>query len=418
VRYEKRSGSMASIPTEKLYWKQPEQAAFEADGPQLSELDGKPSIVLDRTLFYPEGGGQLGDIGTLTIGASALRVVDTQIDDSGTIHHVLAERSVIDAGGSVRGTIDRDRRRDHTTQHTAQHALSRALADVARAETVSSRLGATTCTIDVTRASLRDADLHRAEDLVNALVGSDVEIRALYPDPSELPNLPLRKQPKVAPGEVIRIIDIDGFDMTPCGGTHCSRTGQIGQLRVVGVEKYKGMSRITFHAGLRALSDARTKHDLLTTVATDLTCSILDVPTAVGKLRTELKGTRTQLDAARAELADLIARAALADLPEGTTPIVIPLLRSTDDIASLRLLAGKLASSPRVIALTATVDPSTGELLVVLQRGPFTTIDCGAFIQAQAKSRDGRGGGRPERAEGRFPKGTSLDELATALSEI
>ncbi len=409
--------------TEKLYWSDPHLTSFVTTGVRLVEHGGKPALVLDRTLFYPEGGGQLGDSGTLTVGASTLQIADTQLDDAGMILHLLAEAPSADVIASlgeetsVRGTIDAGRRRDHMAQHTAQHALSRALADVARAETVSARLGATSCTIDVARAGIiPDAELHRAEDLVNGLVSSDVEVRALYPEPDELAKLPLRKQPKVTEG-VIRVIDINGFDMTPCGGTHCTRTGQIGQARIVGLEKYKGMLRITFHAGLRALTDARATHDALAAIAADLTCGVMDVPGAVTKLRASLKDARSQLEAVRTELVELVARAAVERLPSADAspgPIVLPMLRRNDDVGALRLLAGKLATDPRVVALAGGTDPASGELVLVVQRGTAGKLDCGAFIQAQAKMRAGRGGGRPERAEGRFPRGTSLEVLASA----
>jgi alanyl-tRNA synthetase len=409
--------------TEKLYWSDPHVVSFETTGAELAEHDGKPSIVLPRTLFYPEGGGQLGDRGTLAVlvpGGPSLEVTDTQTDERGVIHHLIAARpDGIAADAAVRGSVDQARRRDHMTQHTGQHALSRALADVARAETVSARLGATTCTIDVGRPGLADADLHRAEDLANDVIANDVPVRPLYPTADELSRLPLRKAPKVTEG-TIRIIEIEGFDLTPCGGTHCTRTGQIGQIRIVGTEKYKGMLRITFHAGQRALEDARAKHAALSALAAALTCGLGDVPDAVGKLRAELKGSRARLDEVRAELADLVAARALAALAGGTggagagaNPIILPLLRENDDVGSLRLIAGKLAAGrPGVVALVAALDPATGELVVVVQREGGASFDCGAFIQAQARARSGRGGGRPERAEGRFPKGVSLEALA------
>ncbi|HEY5242122.1 MAG TPA: alanine--tRNA ligase-related protein, partial [Polyangiaceae bacterium] len=134
----------ATGQTEKLYWTDPFATTFEATA-RPGELGGQPTIVLERTLFYPESGGQLSDQGTLLIGARSVAVDDVQIDDAGVIHHRLAAPlDVVD--GVARGTIDAARRRDHMAQHTAQHALSRALVDVARAETVSSRLGASSCT--------------------------------------------------------------------------------------------------------------------------------------------------------------------------------------------------------------------------------------------------------------------------------
>lgn len=383
--------------TEKLYWSDPHASTFETTGAAAGELGGKPSVVLPRTLFYPEGGGQLGDVGTLAFGDTTVTVIDTQVDDRGVIHHLVGAAVTLDASSPVRGTVEAGRRRDHTVQHTAQHALSRALADVARADTVSARLGTTTCTIDVSRATVPDAELHQAEDLVNALVAGDVEVRALYPTAEELARLPLRKAPKVTEG-VVRVIEIADFDLTPCGGTHCTRTGQIGQARIVGLEKHKGMLRITFHAGLRALADARSKHAALAALAADLTCGVADVPGAVAKLRAELKGTRAQLDATRTELVELVAAATLAGLAADAGPvIVLPLLRPNDDVGALRVLAGKLASDPRVVALAGGLDPQTGELVVVVQRGRDAPFDCGAFVGAEARglpARAPRGGSR------------------------
>jgi len=239
-------------------------------------------------------------------------------------------------------------------------------------------------------------------------------VQTAFPTAEELAKLDLRKQPnekKSAAG--VRVVTIEGFDTTPCGGTHVARTGQIGQVRIVATEKYKGMLRITFHAGRRALDDARARSDALSAVAAELTCGALDVPNAVSKLRTDLKSMRAQLDAARLELAEHVARGLLAGL-EGDGPHVLAVDRPADDLASLRALAGKLAADARVVALCAGADAGSGEVVLVVQRGSKTTLDCGAFVMAQARACGGRGGGRPERAEGRFPKGTSLEGLREA----
>jgi len=409
--------------TEKLYWDDALATSFATTGAALTTFGGKPSITLARTAFYPEGGGQLGDIGHLTIGTSLVEVVDTQVDDEGIIHHVLAgdvPRELAASLGSgaevpVQGTVEAKRRRDNMVQHTAQHALSRALADAARATTVSARLGATACTIDVDRPGISDADLHRVEDLVNAVVMSDVPVVTSFPSADELAKLALRKQPNPAKSaRGVRVVSIEGFDISPCGGTHCTRTGQIGQVRIAATEKYKGMLRITFHAGTRALVDARSRADALAALAKDLTCGALDVPAAVAKLRADGKALRDRLEAARTELAELVAARALAALPEGAGPHVVSLVRTKDDLGALRVLAGELAKDARVAAIVGGEDAASGEVVLVVQRGADARLDCGAFVMAEARLRGGRGGGRPERAEGRFPRGTSVEVLATA----
>jgi alanyl-tRNA synthetase len=409
------------MATEKLYWADPFATTFEATA-RLGELGGKRTVVLDRTLFYPEAGGQLADLGSLALAGhgAALRVSDVQIDEAGDIHHVVAEAPGDAAAleGVVRGVIDAERRRDHMTQHTGQHALSRALVDVARADTVSSRLGATSCTIDV-EGALDERDVARAEDLVNAVVMSDVPVRQLFPTPDELAKMPLRRAPKVATG--VRVIDIEGFDLSPCGGTHCTRSGQIGVVRVVGLEKYKGGWRVTFHAGRRALDDARKKEAVLADLARDFTCGMLDVGGAVGKLRAELKARMDALSSTRGELVELLAERVLAAHPpdaSGTTVVVLP--RERDDVGMLRTLAGRLAARADVVAFCAAPDAAgdKGEpgLTVVVQRGAGATFDCGAWLKRVAAAHGGRGGGRPERAEGRLPLGLSLEALARGLA--
>lgn len=415
-------------PTEKLYWLDPRPGAdglsFETRGATLATDAGRSSILLPQTMFYPEGGGQLGDIGTLAVGVHKLRVADTQIEH-GVIHHVLegalpealaeAFRTSAALEITVRGTVDGIRRQDNTVQHTAQHALSRALADAAHADTASARLGLTSSTIDVARPGIKDADLHAAEDLVNAVVMSDVAVLTSFPGPEELARLELRKQPnaeKSAAG--VRVVSIEGFDLSPCGGTHCTRTGQIGQIRIAATEKYKGMLRITFLAGRRALTEARTHHDLLATLASDLTCGPQDIAAAVTKLRSDGKTLRDKLEVARAELAELVACRLREALPSGPGPHVVPIVRLLDDLPSLRALASELTKDPRVVALVAGQDEGSGELVVVVQRGADARLDCGAFVMTQARAHGGRGGGRLERAEGRFPRGTALEVLGAA----
>jgi alanyl-tRNA synthetase len=405
------------MATEKLYWADPFATTFEAQSPpRLAELGGRRTVVLDRTLFYPEAGGQLADAGTLVVGDRTLRVADVQIDDAGDIHHVVEGdlREADLAAAAVRGTIETARRRDHMAQHTGQHALSRALVDVARADTVSSRLGATTCTIDV-EGALDERDVARAEDLVNAVIMDDVPVKQLFPTPDELRALPLRRPPKV--DRDVRVIEIEGFDFSPCGGTHCTRTGQIGVVRVVGLEKYKGGWRVTFHAGRRAIDDARRKEAVLGELAREFTCGVLDVGNAVGKLRAELKARTDALSGARGELVELVAARVLDAHPpaaEGVTPVV--LVRDRDDVGTLRALAGRLASRGDVVAVCAGGLAEGGaDRNVVVQRGATASFDCGAWLKRVAAEHGGRGGGRPERAEGRLPSGLSPEALEQLL---
>ncbi len=409
------------MPTEKLFWQDPFATTFETHGARLASFGDAPSLVLDRTLFYAEAGGQLADTGKLRVGDRELYVSDVQVDERFDIHHLVPELAsapvALGPDAPVRGSIDRDRRRDHMVQHTAQHMLSRALVDVAGAETVSARLGLSSCTIDVNLSDVADRALAEAVDLVNSAVMDDRIVRSLFPTAAELSVMKLRRPPKVASD--VRIIDIEGFDLTPCGGTHCTRTGQIGSVIIAGTERYKGKLRVSFHAGRRATLDARANQTVLGALAKDFTCGPLDVPAGVAKLRAELKARMEALSATRGELVELVAQQMLASHPpdpSGTTRIA--LRRPHDDIGMLRTLAGRLAMRPDVVACCAGGDPSRGpstgsreEVVVVIQRGSSATFDCGGWLKAATASHGGRGGGRPERAEGRLPADADLEFL-------
>jgi alanyl-tRNA synthetase len=172
------------------------------------------------------------------------------------------------------------------------------------------------------------------------------------------------------------------------------------------------MLRVTFHAGLRALADARAKDAVLGGLACDFTCGALDVGGAVDRLRKDLQAARDLLGGARGELLELLAERILSAHPpraEGTGTVVV-VLRRKDDLGMLRALAGRLAERSDVVAICAAPDPEspTGDFAVVAQRGASATFDCGAWLKSKAAATGGRGGGRPERAEGRLPKEAPL----------
>jgi alanyl-tRNA synthetase len=400
--------------TEKLYWNDPFALDFDATLLSLTSHRGATSLVLDRTRFYPEGGGQLGDRGTLCVAGREIAVRDVQIDDDGTVHHLVEgsfDELVLDRPLEVTGRVERDRRRDFMAQHSAQHMLSRALIEVARAETVSCRLGEVNATIDTSLASLNDAALAKAEDMVNDLILDDVPVRTHFPTPEELAAMPLRRAPKVSTG--IRIVEVEGFDFTPCGGTHVTRTGQIGPLRIAGTERYKGGTRVTFLAGRRALADARGKDALVADLAKTFTCGAAEIPAAIRKLRADLEAKTAAFAAARGELVQLLADKILTEHPAEPAGTRIFVAREEADLPTLRTLAGALARRPDVIAFVASRDPS-GDLLLVVERGSAAAFDCGAWFKATTSRVGGRGGGRPDRAEGRLPAGIDLATVVTA----
>jgi alanyl-tRNA synthetase len=389
--------------TARLYHHDPLLLAFDARVLAHAAWSGAPSVILERTAFYPEAGGQMADRGEL----AGLRVLDVQVDDAGLVHHVLdGPLPAVDA--SVHGAVDRARRRVHMSLHTAQHMLSRALCDLAAADTVSARLGETTCTIDLDREAVDERRIAEAEDLVNALIDDDLPVRAFFPTPAELAALPLRRAPKVT--ENIRVVAVGDFDFTPCGGTHCTRSAQVGPVHVSGLERYKGKVRVSFSAGKRARAELWQHAGVLRDLGKAFTCGPLDVPGGVAKLERELTEAREALGHARGKLADAVG-VELAAQAAATGRVVAVLEDAGVDL--LRALGTRLTAQPGVVVLLAGRGPDG--LSVLIARGAGSTFDCGAFLKRAAAQAGGRGGGRPERAEGRLPATADWAALVAAL---
>lgn len=390
--------------TERLYHLDPLLLSFDARVVDHVRFEGRSAVVLDRTAFYPESGGQMADRGRLATAA----VLDVQVGDDGRVAHVV-EGTLPEVGVVVTGEVDRARRRVNMALHTAQHLLSRALADVADTETLSSRLGETTCTVDVDASELDDRSLSRAEDLVNSLVDDDLEVRAWFPDPAELERLPLRKAPSVE--GPVRVVRIGDFDVTPCGGTHCTRTSQVGSVRVTGMERYKGGTRVSFVAGRRARDRLAAESDILGSLARELTCAPEDVPGALEKLRRQLQDTRDAAGKLQARLAEL--EAARLETEQGGREIVVELIEGAGP-ELLRAIAGRLVREGHAVLLGGA---RADGISLLATRGDGSMIDCGALLRRVVELGGGRGGGKPERAEGRLPPGVAFAELASVALE-
>lgn len=359
---------------------------------------GRPSVVLDRSVFYPEAGGQMADRGTL----DGRDVIDAQVDDEGRVHHVL-EGELPAVGARVRAVIDRPRRRVHMALHTGQHMLSRALVDLCSAETVSSRLGEQACTIDVDRDGLSASGVAECESLVNRVIDEDRGVRAWFPHPDELANLSLRRAPKQT--ENVRVVDVSGFDVSPCGGTHVTRTAQIGLLRVLGTERYKGGTRVTFTAGPRARAMLFDEDRVVRELARDLICAPHDLAASVVRVRGETTVAREELGRVRAILARALVEEARRGAERDRVVLVLP--EGGVELAKA-VVAGLTKEGSLTVIVAARIEEG---LHTIVARGPGSSVDAGALLKSIATASGGRGGGRAERAEGRLPADADLIAL-------
>jgi alanyl-tRNA synthetase len=232
--------------TRKLYWENP--YLFEARANVISTDcdDEECNVVLDKTIFYPDmSGGQPGDIGTIGE-QKVLRTFERGSD----IVHVLKSQP---RATNVSLNINPDRRFDLMQQHTGQHLLSGVLYRLFKYETISFHLGEDYATIDLNCPAISDEELEQTERLCNKIIQSNFEVKSYFVSRDKVKYLPVRKPPTV--DEDIRIVEIEGFDFSPCGGTHLSGTGELGLIKILKTEKYKGNVRMYFLCGKRALKD-------------------------------------------------------------------------------------------------------------------------------------------------------------------
>jgi alanyl-tRNA synthetase len=374
--------------TERLYYSDSRLTSFDATVQSCDATGDRFELRLDRTAFYPTSGGQPFDTGRL----NDVRVVDVVDRDDGEILHVT--EGAIPVGTTVHGEIDWARRLDHMQQHTGQHLLSAAFDRLFGARTESFHLGADTSTIDLAR-EVSPKEINRAEDAANAVVWDDRGVEIRYATDDEAARLPLRKESQRT-GK-LRLISVPDFDLSACGGTHVPRTGSIGIIAVSGWERFKGGSRISFVCGGRALAAYRTARDVVTGATRALSIAPADLGATIERFRAESKDLSRAVKDLRTEVAGYRA-AALRETAE-TSGVGRGVLRHEPgwDASALKSLALAIVSEPGfVVVLAGDGQPAP----VVVARSADRDFDSGRWMQGAAAALGGRGGGRPELAQG------------------
>jgi len=443
------------MPAERLYYADSTLTQFTATVTDIRERSrtGGTSlwqVALDRSAFYPTSGGQPHDTGTLTATApSGARleapIVDVEEDEQGEVWHLTPKPLL--AGTQVEGRIDLDRRLDHMQQHSGQHLLSALFYQELRALTVSFHLGDTLSTIDLNTESVEPAQLAHIEGLANAIVAEarPVAHRSVNAGDAEilLQSGALRKLP-IRSGD-IRLVVITGntaagvitgkdatggtgaiygdgvpnpdLDVNACGGTHVTSTSQIGAVLIRGTERIRQSVRVTFLCGNRAIAAARLDDALLTQLGRELSVGRADLPTALARLRAEIKSSTKERQVLREDLANYhAARLIVEDPPQNDLRIV---RRSFPDRDAdyIKLLASRITSAaPHTIALLASTQQAPAAVVVACSQE--LGWNAGQMLRTALAPAGGRGGGSATLAQGLVPTdqlGPALDALETLL---
>lgn len=364
---------------EKLYLTDSYRTRFTAQVTACRPWKDGWEAALDATAFYPEGGGQPADTGRL----GEAQVLDVQETDGEVWHRVDRPLPV---GGGVAGEVDWARRLDYMQQHTGEHMASGIIHRLYGYNNVGFHLGAEVVTIDFDGV-LTQPQLDEVEQLVNEAIWRDLPVRAWVPPAGELAALPYRSK-KAIDGPV-RLVEIPQCDLCACCGTHLSTTGQVGMVKFLSLQHYKGGVRLTLCCGGRALTDYRETHRQIAAIAAMLSQKTTGALAAVQRLKAEREETQRMLGAAQQEL--FACKAAMQPLAEGD------LLRFEQGLSPDGLRRYALALAERCCGTAAVFSPQEGGWRYALAS---RREDMRALSKELNGALSGRGGGSRELAQG------------------
>ena len=388
--------------TRKLYHEDPYLQSFSSQVYERIEYQGKPALILQQSAFYPTSGGQPHDTGTLN-DAIVLDVIE---DEKYGLVHVLE----VDIGDDfVYGQINWERRFDHMQQHSGQHLLSQVFLRLCEAETLSFHLGDESSTLDVDLADLDRETVSFVETISNQVIYENRSIMAHILNQEELAQFPLRKMPsREGP---IRLVEIAQFDYSPCGGTHCAHTGELGLIKIIKTENYKGGTRVHFLCGRRALRDYQHKSAILKGLGETLTVGETALMPKILKLQNESKQLRRERSELSEKLLDYEAAALLAERERIGDCYLLEKVFEDRPAKELKHLATKiLTRAPAsVILFGGALDGKASLVFLCSEELPY---HMGNVMKSACELLDGRGGGQAHQAQGGGP---ALDRLAEAL---
>lgn len=396
--------------TDRLHRHDPYLLAFDALVVARREHQGRPAVVLDRSAFYAESGGQPWDTGTL--GEARVLAVVEQGEE---IVHVL-DRAL--AADRVHGQVDAERRRDHMQQHHGQHLLSKAFVELAQAETIAFHLGSQVTTVDLDRLVTAD-QARAAARRANAIVWDARPVHV-----STLSRAEAREQGLEPPGVdgAVRIVEAEGFDRQPCGGTHPRTTAEVGIVVVTSLERYKGGTRVSFVCGQRALAAIERSLAVQDELTALLSAPPDELVAGVRKAQDDLAAAERRAKQLKERAMDGEARRLLTEVrgdgppPTAEAPALIATAYDGWAPEDLRLLAQRLVALAPCVALLGS---RQGKAHLVFAQSEGLPHDVPALLKQAVERMGGRGGGRGNLAQGGGDRLELLDEtLASAAATL
>lgn len=396
---------------EKLYLTAPEMLECTARVVSCTpSKNGGYDLETDRTPFFPEGGGQLSDIGTVYDPTQGLVPVTHCFEANGTVLHRTEKPFAV--GEIVTLKVDAAKRLKYTQQHTGEHLLSHAYDVLFGAENVGFHMAKDVVTIDLDH-DLSDEEIEAGEKYANELVWKNAPVRIFSVDASELPNLPLRKKNEKLHGEV-RIVEVeDGghTEMCTCCGTHFMSTAPVGLIKVLEHVRYKSGCRITFACGVLALEHFTKENTELRRTAAALSVKPDGVFDALARKEEQVQGLNQKLREKNAQLAKLYGEKLHAEAQENFIAAYLPV-----DFDACKTIAETLCADDNFSAVLFCNE--SDRLRYICARGKNGALDCRAAAQKINALLGAKGGGSPMTSQGSCPKTTEAEQkLCEILSE-
>jgi len=398
--------------TKRLYYQDSYLKEFKAKVLKKIKIDNQPAVVLDETAFYPTSGGQPYDKGVI----QDVPVVEV-VEEGEEIIHILKEELKEKINFEVVGKIDWKRRFDHMQQHLGQHILSGALMKLWSAETVSFHLGEEVCTLDIAKENLIEEEAKIAEECANEIIFNNSPVKCYFVEgKEELKRLNVRKVPEKT-GK-IRIIEVENFDLSACGGTHCRATGEVRLIKITKWEKRGEKIRLEFICGRRAWKDYYWKNEVIKNISNKLTIKDSELGEAIDRMLEERKEIRKELKVFKERLQEYEAKRLIdeSSLRDNRIKIISKVFEE-NYFQEVRELVQKIINLDESVVVLFGVKSEGAKILFACSGG--LNYDMNRLIKEAGKFIEGRGGGTPNFAQAGGKKAEGIHEaLDFALTNL
>lgn len=388
--------------TEKLFYKDQYIKEFEGKVLEVTERDGKFHVFLDKTAFFPGGGGQASDLGTL----DGKEVIDV-IEEGDKIAHILNEK--IEEGKVVKGIIDWNRRHDGMQQHLAQHVLSGCFFSMFNANTAGIHLGHDVSTVDII-GNISEDMIKKAEKRANEVIKENHKVNFIMTDREKAQAMGLRRD-LATDDNSIRVVQIEDLDINACCGVHPSNTLELQMIKIKGWVPHKGNTRIEFLAGDRAVSYALDRDNILSEICKKLNTADNEAINRINNLNNDYAEVLEEKKKLKNELSKYEVENLINSAEKSNDFIIISKIYENEDMKYLNKLATSLTEENNRVVLFAVKGKDKANLLFAVSKN-LKEKNMGALVKETLALIDGKGGGSPLIAQG---GGKNVENLEKAM---